>query len=80
MKRFFSRLFLYLLGLVIPVFIAACYGMPYRYGRTGTAEAPRRRAQAGSPARTGSAENWCREDRAACERLLRESKEREQRR
>ena len=29
------RLFLWVLGLIMPVFIAACYGMPYGFTKTG---------------------------------------------
>ena len=31
----FHRLFLWVLGLIMPVFIAACYGMPYGFSKTG---------------------------------------------
>ena len=29
------RFFLWVLGLIMPVFIAACYGMPYGFTKTG---------------------------------------------
>lgn len=29
------RCMLWLLGVAIPVFLAACYGMPYRFSKTG---------------------------------------------
>jgi len=30
-----SRFLLWLIGVAIPVFIAACYGMPYQYSKRG---------------------------------------------
>jgi hypothetical protein len=33
--RTIARLFLWLVAVGIPVFIAACYGMPYRYSKSG---------------------------------------------
>ena len=33
--QFVAKFFLWIIGVAIPVVIAACYGMPYRYGKTG---------------------------------------------
>ena len=33
--RLVARFFLWLIGVAIPVFIAACYGAPYRFSRYG---------------------------------------------
>ncbi len=33
--RRFARFFLWLMGVAVPVFLAACYGMPYRFSKIG---------------------------------------------
>jgi len=35
LSRMVCRFFLWLIGVAIPVFIAACYGMPYQYTKQG---------------------------------------------
>ena len=35
MKKSIHRFSLWVLGLIMPVFIAACYGMPYGFTKTG---------------------------------------------
>jgi hypothetical protein len=35
LHKLLARFFLWLIGVAIPVFIAACYGMPYAYTKHG---------------------------------------------
>lgn len=35
LTRLLAKYLLWLIGVAIPVFIAACYGMPYRYTKQG---------------------------------------------